>query len=95
MTIAGLTVVIEMIDATIMFDATTWTQGAASPIKRRMIASVIISRKRATRPCIMTSPLCQVPATHPEEGVNLAQDLLCTLVLALALAQAAGATTTR
>ena len=41
----------------------------------------------------MTSPLCQVPAIRPEEGVDLVPDLLCTLalVLALALAQAAGA----
>jgi hypothetical protein len=41
----------------------------------------------------MTSPLCQVLAIRPEEGVDLVQDLLCALVLALALAQAAGATT--
>jgi hypothetical protein len=63
---------------------------------RRMIASVIISRKRAMRPCIMTSPLCPEPAICPEEGVNLVPDHLCTIVLALglALAQAAGATTT-
>jgi hypothetical protein len=42
----------------------------------------------------MTSPLCQAQAICPEEGVNLVQDLLCTLVLilGLALAQAAGAT---
>jgi hypothetical protein len=40
----------------------------------------------------MTSPLCQVPVICPEEGVNLVQDLLCALVLGLALAQAAGAT---
>ncbi len=44
----------------------------------------------------MTSPLCQAPAICPEEGVNLVPDLLCALVLVLALAhaQAAGATTT-
>jgi hypothetical protein len=42
----------------------------------------------------MTSPLCRVRATCPEKGVTLAQDLLCTLILDLALAQAAGATTT-
>jgi hypothetical protein len=44
----------------------------------------------------MTSPLCQVPAIRPEEGVNLVPDHLCTLGLALgfALAQAAGAKTT-
>jgi hypothetical protein len=33
-------------------------------------------------------------AICPEEGVNLAQDLLCALVLGFALAQAAGATAT-
>jgi hypothetical protein len=59
---------------------------------RRMIASAITSRKRAMRPCIMTSP--QAPAIRPKEGVDLVPDHLCTLVLALglALAQAAGAT---
>ncbi len=41
----------------------------------------------------MTSPLCQAPAILPEEGVDLVQDLLHALVLSLALAQAAGATT--
>jgi hypothetical protein len=60
-----------------------------------MIASAITSRKRVMRPCIITSPLCRALATRPEEGVNLAQDLLCALVLSLglALSQAAGATT--
>jgi hypothetical protein len=44
----------------------------------------------------MTSPLCQVPEICPEEGVDLIPDYLCALVLALglAIAQAAGATTT-
>jgi hypothetical protein len=44
----------------------------------------------------MTSPLCQAQAICPEEGVVLAQDLFCALVLilGLALARAAGATTT-
>ena len=56
-----------------------------------MIASAITSRKRATRPCIMRSPLCQAPAICPEEGVDFVPDLLHTLVLVLALAQAAGA----
>ncbi len=37
----------------------------------------------------MTSPLCQALAICLEKGVNL--DLLCTLALVLALAQAAGA----
>ncbi len=41
----------------------------------------------------MTCPLCRVRAILLEEGVLLAQDLLCALVLGLALAQAAGATT--
>ncbi len=44
----------------------------------------------------MTSPLCQALAICPEEGVDLVPDHLSTLVpaLGLALAQAAGATTT-
>ncbi len=64
------------------------------PMTRRMIASAITSRKRATRPCIMTSPLRQARAICSEEGVVLVQDLLCVLVLSLALAWVAGATTT-
>jgi hypothetical protein len=38
----------------------------------------------------------QAPAIHPNEGVDLIPDHLCTLILALglALAQAAGATAT-
>ncbi len=50
-------------------------------------------KKRATRPCIMTSSLCQAQAIFPEEGVVLAQDLLRALVLGLALTQAVLATT--
>jgi hypothetical protein len=53
-----------------------------------MIATAITSRKRVTRPCTMTSPLCRVLAVRPEKGVDL--DLLRALVLVLALAQAAG-----
>ncbi len=41
----------------------------------------------------MTSPLCRAWAIRPKKGVILTQDLLCGLVLGLALAQAAGATT--
>jgi hypothetical protein len=58
-----------------------------------MIATTITSRKKATRPFIMTSPLHQAWAIHLDEGVVLAQDLLCALTPSLALAQAAGATT--
>jgi hypothetical protein len=90
---ANLTIIIKTIDARIVLNAMTRTQRAASPTKRRMIASAITSRKRATRPCIMTSPLCRAQAIRPEEGVVLAQDLFCALVLGLPLAQAAGATT--
>jgi hypothetical protein len=65
-----------------------------NPTTRRMITSTITSIKRVTRPCTMTSP--QAPAIFPKEGVDLIPDHLCALVLALglALAQAAGATTT-
>jgi hypothetical protein len=56
-TIANLTIVIETIDAMIVVDAMTRTQGTTSPTTRRMIASVITSRKKATKPCTMTSPL--------------------------------------
>ncbi len=78
----------------IVVDATIRTQKATSPMTRRMIASAITPRKRAMRPCIMTSPLFQAPAICPEEEVDLVQDLLCALVLGLALAQAARATIT-
>jgi hypothetical protein len=86
-TIANLSIVIETIYTTIVLAVMTRTQRAASLMNRRMIASTITSRKRATRPCIMTSPLCQAWAIGPGEAV---EDLLCTLVLGLALAQAAG-----
>jgi hypothetical protein len=52
------TIVIKMIDATIALVVTIRTLRTASPIRRRMIAHVITSRKKATRPCTMTSPLC-------------------------------------
>ncbi len=41
----------------------------------------------------MTSHLCRARAICLEEGVVLAQNLLCALVLGLALAQASGAMT--
>jgi hypothetical protein len=83
--IANPTIVIETINATIALDATTRTQRAPSPMMRRMIASAITLRKRATRPCIITSPLCQAWAICPEEGVVLVQDLLTLLFLVLVL----------
>ncbi len=93
-TITNSTFVINTINATITLNATTRNQRAPSPTTRRMIESAITPRKRATRPCIMTSPLCQARTIRPEEGVVLFQDLLCALVLGLALTGAAGATTT-
>jgi hypothetical protein len=90
-TIANLTIIIKMINAMIMVDATTRTQGTTSPTTRRMIASAITSRKRATRPCTMTRPLRRAPALPLEKGVNLVPDLLHALALVLGLAQAAGA----
>jgi hypothetical protein len=92
-TIADLTIIIKTINAMIVDNATTRIQRETSPMTRRMITSTITPRKRATRPCIMTSPLCQAPAICPKEGVDLIQDLLCALVLGLDLAQAAGART--
>ena len=80
-----------MINAMIVLVKMIRTLKTASPTKRRMIASAITSRKQAMRPCAMTSPLCQAQATCPEKGVALAQDLFCTLVPSLALAQASGA----
>jgi hypothetical protein len=88
------TIFIKTIGATIALDAMTRMLGATSHTTKRMIASAITSRKRVTRPCIMTRPLCQAPAICPEEGVDLVPDHFCTLGLALALAQAGGATTT-
>jgi hypothetical protein len=88
------TIVIEMIGATIILNVTTRTWGATSPMTRRMIASAITSRKRVMKPCTMTNP--QAPAIHLKEGVNLIPDHLHALIfiLALALAQAVGATAT-
>jgi hypothetical protein len=92
--IADLTIIIKTINAMIVVDATSRTRTATSPTTRRMIASKITPRRRVTRPCIMTSPLCWVLAIYPEQGVDLVQALLHALILGLALAQAAGATTT-
>ncbi len=57
-TIADVTIVIKTIDAMIVVNAMTRTQGTTNPTTRGMNASAITSRKRATRPCTMTSPLC-------------------------------------
>jgi hypothetical protein len=92
--IADLTIAIETINTTIVLVTTVRTLKAAISTKRRMIAGAIISQKRATRPCTMTSPLCRARAVHPEKGAAFAQDLLCAFVLGLALSQAAGATKT-
>jgi hypothetical protein len=92
--ITNLTIVIKTTDTTITLDVTTRTQKAPSPMTRRMIASAITSRKKETRPCIMTSPLSQALAICSKKEVNLIQDLLHTLNLGLALAQAVRATTT-
>ncbi len=91
--ITNLTIIIKPINAMIALDVTTRTQKAPSLTTRRMIASVITPRKRLMRPCIMTSPLSRAPTICPEKEVDLVQDLLCTLDLGLALAQAARAMT--
>jgi hypothetical protein len=88
------TIIIEMINATINLVAMTRTIRATSPMRRRMIASAITPRKRVTRPCTMTSSLCQVRTPRSEKGFALTQNILLTLVPVLALAQAAGPTTT-
>jgi hypothetical protein len=92
--ITDLTIVIETIDATIALNVMTRTQKALSPMTRRMIASAITPRKRATRPCIMTSPLSQALAICLEQEVNLVQNLLHALNLGLASAHAVGAMAT-
>jgi hypothetical protein len=92
-TITNLTIIIGTTDATIALDVITRTQKAPKSTTRRMIASVISPRKRATRPCIMTSPLSWALAIHPERKIELVQDLLHALNLSLALAQAVGAMT--
>jgi hypothetical protein len=86
-------IIIKTIGITIALKETTRTQKAPSPMTRRMIASATTPRKGATRPCIMTSPPSRASAIHLEKEVNLLQDLLRTLNLCLALAQAARATT--
>ncbi len=57
-TVVDLTIVIKTINTTIALNAMTMTQRSPSPTTRRMIASAITPRKRVTRPCTMTSPLC-------------------------------------
>jgi hypothetical protein len=93
-TITDLTTIIERTNATIALDVTTRTWKVPSPMTKRMITSTITPRKRATRPCIMTSPLSRAPVICPEKEVDLVQDLLRALNLGLALAQAVGAMTT-
>jgi hypothetical protein len=79
--IANLIIVIKTINAMIVVEATIRMQGTTSPTTRRMIASAITSRKRVTRLCTMTSPLCRAPAICPEKGVYLVPDILHTLAL--------------
>jgi hypothetical protein len=93
-TITNLTIIIEMINATIALNVRTRTQKVPSPMTRKMIAGAITPRKRVMRPCIMTSRLSRAPVICPEKEVDLVQDLLRALNLGLALAQAARATTT-
>jgi hypothetical protein len=49
-TIAYLIIIIKTINAMIVVNVTTRTRGTTSPTTRRMIASTITSRNRATRP---------------------------------------------
>ncbi len=67
----------------------TRTTRTKRPMRRRMIAITIMSRKRVTRPCTTTSPLHQAWTLCQKKGVALVQDLLLALVPVLALAQAA------
>ncbi len=84
-------IIIKIIDTTITLITKTRTTRATSPMRRRMIASMITSRKRVTRPCTMTSPLNWAWTPHPEKRVALVQDLLLAFVPVLALTWAAGA----
>jgi hypothetical protein len=54
----NLTIVIKTINNMIVLVAAIKTSKTASPTRKRTIASAITSRKRATRLCTMTSPLC-------------------------------------
>jgi hypothetical protein len=54
-----MTIVTEIINATIILIAKTRTKRTKSPTRRRMIASAITSRKRVTKPYTTTSPLHQ------------------------------------
>ncbi len=82
-TIADLIFVIKTINPMVGVDADTRTQGTTSHTTRRMIASAITSRKRATRPCTMASPLCQAPAICPEKELILISFALLLLFLLL------------
>jgi hypothetical protein len=53
-----LTIVVKTINAMIVPIARIRITRALSLMRRRMIESAIISRKRAARPCTMTSPFC-------------------------------------
>jgi hypothetical protein len=77
-------IVIKMINAMIVVNTTTWTQGKISPTTRRMIAIAITSRKRVTRPCTMTSPLCQARQFgQKKELISISFALLLLFLLLL------------
>jgi hypothetical protein len=59
-----------------------------------MIASKITPRKKGNEAMHNDQSSKLSAGNFPEKEVNLVQDLLCTLNLGLALAQAVGATTT-
>ncbi len=71
-TIANLTIVIETINATTVLAVTTKTQRTASPTKRRWL-QVQSFQEKETRPCTMTSHLCQVQEICPKKGVILSR----------------------
>jgi hypothetical protein len=81
-----LIIIIKKIDAMITLVTKTRTTRTKSPRRRRMIASAITSRKRAARPCIITSPLHRVQTPPLEKGVAHVQDLLLALIPILTLA---------
>ena len=79
--ITDLTTVIKTTNVMIALNVMTRTQKVPSPMTRRMIASAITPRKRATRPCIMTSPLSQAPAICPEKKLTLFKIFFTLLIL--------------
>jgi hypothetical protein len=85
---ANMIVAIETFDATITL-VTKRRTAREGPTRRKMTANAITSKRRTTRSCTTTTPLCQARTFCQEIGVTPCQGLLFAHAPILALAQTA------